>query len=108
MTARYVSLWEFTVQPEKRAEFLHFYGAGGVWAQLFAKAEGYLGTVLLSDRSDSLRYVTLDRWRTKEDHDAFMARFGEAYTELDKRCEQLTAKERHLGSYSECGESDIT
>jgi hypothetical protein len=108
MAARYVSLWEFTVRPMKHDEFLHFYGPGGVWAELFAKAPGYLGTALLSDRSDPLRYVTLDRRRSKEDHDAFLARFGQAYTELDKRCEELTAEERHLGSYSECGEADTT
>jgi heme-degrading monooxygenase HmoA len=108
VTDRYVSLWEFTVQPEKRAEFLQFYGPAGVWAELFAKAPGYLGTMLLSDRSDALRYVTLDRWRSKEDHDAFLARFGSEYTELDKRCEQLTATERRLGLFSERGESDST
>jgi hypothetical protein len=43
----HVILWEFTIKPEKQQTFLDAYGPEGNWAQLFRRAEGYLGTELL-------------------------------------------------------------
>jgi heme-degrading monooxygenase HmoA len=58
----YATLWEFTVAAARQAEFEAHYGPDGTWARLFSRADGYLGTELLRDRADPLRYLTIDRW----------------------------------------------
>jgi heme-degrading monooxygenase HmoA len=96
----FARLWEFSVVPLRQAEFERHYGPDGSWVQLFRRAPGYLGTELLHDRADSLRYVTIDRWQSAEDWQAFRLRFSEQYEALDRRCEELTAREAPLGEYA--------
>lgn len=98
--AEYAYLWEFHVQPECRAQFERHYGPEGTWAALFRQAPGYLGTLLLQDRSDPLRYVTIDRWQSLEAYRAFRARFARQYEELDRQCAGLTAREAPLGEFT--------
>jgi hypothetical protein len=58
----YVIVWEFVVRSERVDAFVAAYKSDGSWAQLFAQADGYIGTELLSasDR-DHMKYVTIDR-----------------------------------------------
>jgi [ribosomal protein S5]-alanine N-acetyltransferase len=100
--APYACIWEFEVAPQKQAEFLRAYGPEGAWSDLFGKAGGYIGTLLLSDQCSPTRYLTIDRWRSAEAHAAFLHRFRTEYEELDKRCERFTKREASLGSYEEC------
>jgi heme-degrading monooxygenase HmoA len=95
----YVTVWEFRVHDDRRAEFEQRYGPKGAWAALFRRAEGYLGTELLHDRDDALRYLTIDRWTTADAYRSFHARFAEQYASLDRDCEGLTAHESALGEY---------
>jgi heme-degrading monooxygenase HmoA len=95
----YVTVWEFRVHPDRRAEFERRYGPEGVWTALFRCAEGYLGTELLHDHNDALRYLTIDRWTTPDAYRSFHARFAEQYASLDRDCEGLTAHEAALGEY---------
>jgi heme-degrading monooxygenase HmoA len=97
----YVYIWEFDVLPHYLAEFLRCYGPDGDWARLFRRSEGYLGTLLLKDERQPMRYVTVDRWISRESHDAFRARFGEAYDALDRQCEAYTSGEASLGSFAQ-------
>ena len=97
----YAYLWEFTVAPEHAAEFEQVYGAAGPWVALFRQAAGYVGTQLLRDQSNPLRYITIDRWRSVADYQAFRAAFEHEYGELDGRCQGLTTSEKALGSYDE-------
>ena len=96
----YVIVWEFVVRPEKVDAFVAAYRSDGAWAQLFAQANGYLGTELLSalDR-DHMKYVTIDRWKTAEDFTHFQERFGAEYRRLDTQLEGLTISERKLGTF---------
>jgi heme-degrading monooxygenase HmoA len=93
----YIILWEYQVKPEKRAEFEQTYASTGAWSVLFRKATGYLGTELLHDESLPERYITIDRWDSKESFEAFQAQFGREYKELDAQCEGLTENETFLG-----------
>ena len=95
----YVTVWEFCVHADRRAEFEGRYGPEGAWAALFRHADGYLGTWLLHDRHDVLRYLTIDRWTTADAYRSFHARFAEQYASLDRECEGLTAHETALGEY---------
>ncbi len=95
----YVYIWEFDVLPQYLAEFLRCYAPDGEWAALFRRSEGYLGTLLLNDEAQPMRFVTVDRWTSRESHDAFRVRFGDAYDALDRQCEAFTSGEASLGSF---------
>ena len=99
--AQYVVLWEFEARAEQQAEFERHYGPHGSWAILFLEAPGYVETQLLKDRSQSLRYVTIDRWESVDAYRAFRARYARRYEELDRLCEGLTTHEVSLGEFSD-------
>ena len=90
-------LWRYEVRPERVADFERTYRTDGDWAQLFAKAAGYLGTELLREREGM--YLTIDRWRAREDFDAFLAAHRQAYDVLDKVCDGWTIAETRLGLF---------
>jgi len=97
----FTTVWEFRVPPGGGAAFERRYGPDGDWVQLFRQADGYLGTELLHDRNDPLRYLTIDRWTGPDAYRVFRARFAEPYASLDRECEGLTAREVALGEYDE-------
>jgi uncharacterized damage-inducible protein DinB/heme-degrading monooxygenase HmoA len=94
----YWLVWEFRVADDQRAAFEAIYGAGGDWMRLFERAAGYVGSELLRDPADPGRYVTIDRWQTRANFDAFRSRSSDAYGELDRRCADLTQDERLWGA----------
>jgi heme-degrading monooxygenase HmoA len=98
-SAGFAALWEFSIRESSQAEFEACYGPGGDWARLFSQAPGFIGTDLLRDRADPLRYVTVDRWASVEDWRAFRVRFAAEYERLDKASEMLTAREAPLGEF---------
>jgi hypothetical protein len=73
----------------------------GDWAQLFAQAEGYLGTELLSsaDTSQQQVFITIDRWQSVGHFAQFEAQFDTQYRTLDTQCDGMTLKERKLGTF---------
>jgi heme-degrading monooxygenase HmoA len=97
----FTAVWEFEVAANRRPEFVRCYGPEGDWVALFRRAPGYVDTRLLADRASPTRFLTLDRWRSPEDYEAFKARFREEYESLDRKCEGLTVREANLGSFSE-------
>jgi heme-degrading monooxygenase HmoA len=101
----YVLLWEFKVRPEKVDAFLAAYCSNGAWTRLFRRAEGYLGTELLSslDTDNGPSFVTIDRWRAKDDFVRFQQEFGSEYRALDTELEGLTFSERKLGAFAREG-----
>jgi heme-degrading monooxygenase HmoA len=95
----YLILWEFTVRPERAAEFERAYGTNGDWAKLFARSARYRGTELLRDRETAGRYLTIDRWTSGDAYEAFERRWRAEYDALDGKCETLTLTERRLGGF---------
>ncbi len=98
----YIYIWEFEVRPGYEAEFESHYGPDGSWVQLFRTAQGYIDTVLLHDRAQPRRYVTIDRWETEEAYRTFRAAQAATFNALDARCESLTVAERELGRFRYC------
>lgn len=92
-------VWEYRVRPERVDDFCAHYGPDGSWVALFRRSPGYVGTRLLRDVNDSGRFLTIDNWESREDYATFRRRFESEFTELDERCEALTASEKHLGDY---------
>lgn len=101
MTARYTYVWEFIVPEARRIEFESHYAPSGSWGQMFREHPGYIETVLLRERELPERYITIDRWMSREAYDAFRSACSEAYERLDRQCEGLTSEERFIGAFSE-------
>jgi len=95
----YIAIWEFRVKPDSVPIFEEIYGSDGDWAQLFHQSHDYLGTELLRDLSRRGRYVTLDRWTSRDAFHDFKREHQTAYSELDRRCEALTEREALLGEF---------
>ncbi|HMQ94861.1 MAG TPA: antibiotic biosynthesis monooxygenase [Amaricoccus sp.] len=95
----HVIIWAYEVSDSQRACFEEAYGAKGDWAELFRRADGYLGTELLRDDQDPSRYFTIDRWRKEADRERFMSDWGAAYRDLDKQCEAFTTGETLVGIF---------
>jgi heme-degrading monooxygenase HmoA len=91
-----VAVWRYRVRPAKTEAFLRAYGAGGAWMELFRRGEGYISTELLRDALDPAVFVTIDRWRSRIDYDAFRKQFAEEYLALDSVCAAYTEDEELL------------
>ena len=95
----YILVWEYRVKMEAAPEFVRVYGPEGDWAQLFSRAGGYLGTELCVDETVPLRYLTIDRWVSREHFDNFKRQWKREYETLDSRCEALTGEEKLIGCF---------
>lgn len=95
----YVYLWRYQVRLECQREFEYHYGPGGSWVKLFRQAPGYVATLLLRDRSNALRYVTVDRWQSREMYEAFRQQFPVEYAAIDRLCDSFTESEVALGEF---------
>jgi heme-degrading monooxygenase HmoA len=98
-----VRIWRYRVDAAQRAEFELRYGGDGDWVRLFRRADGFIGTQLLRDPLAPGVYVTLDRWRSSADFQAFRTQFGAEYAALDRACDALTSDEVDLGQYELIG-----
>jgi len=97
----YCILWRFAVAQARRAEFEAAYGPDGPWAELFGKAEGFIGVELLRSAEEEGSYLTIDRWTTREAFEAFRRNFASEYAALDRRLGGLAATETRIGAFAE-------
>jgi len=97
--AHYLAVWEFQVRAECVAEFEKIYGPDGQWAKLFRRSPMYLGTELVRDLERAGRYVTIDRWISREALRQFKQQFAADYAALDETCERLTELEARVGDF---------
>ena len=97
----HVRLWKFRPPRGREADFAEAYGSTGVWAQLFGRASGYRGTDLFRPADDGGWWLTVDRWVSERDFEAFQERFGQEYRELDVELEGLSGEEQFVGIFEE-------
>ena len=95
----YTILWEFRVPPDRRDAYETAYGPDGPWAQLFGKAAGFIGVEFLRCAEQAGRYVTIDRWRSRADFEAFKRDFGADYAALDQQLEGMADSETRIGAF---------
>jgi hypothetical protein len=95
----YLVIWEFQVKPNARLAFEEIYGPNGGWAKLFGKSPDYRGTSLVRDIGRPGRYLTLDRWTSREALHRFKQAYQAAYDTFDKQCESMTDGESLLGEF---------
>jgi heme-degrading monooxygenase HmoA len=92
----YAIIWTYDIQPEHELAFRAAYGPNGEWAQLFARASGFIGVELLGGD----RYATIDRWESQAAFEAFRANHSEAYAALDARLAHLTRAQQRVGGFT--------
>jgi len=97
--AMYLIVWEFWPKRKKEREFARVYGPEGEWVTFFRKGVGYLDTLLCEDLESMGRYMTIDRWNSREAYDTFCRLHREEYDAIDRRCENLTGKELLIGRF---------
>ncbi|SRR6266508_3879968 len=95
----YVIIWGYQVKADHSAEFEKIYGENGAWVELFKNNSNYLGTELLRHSSHLLHYITIDRWTSVVDYEAFLSDWRKEYDKLDAQCEGLTEQETLLGKW---------
>jgi heme-degrading monooxygenase HmoA len=95
----FVYVWSYEVAAENRDAFCDLYGPEGPWVDLFRQAPGYLDTQLLVDLDEVGRFVTIDRWESKEAFARFRSVFAKGFDALDARGERLTSREVLLGKF---------
>lgn len=95
----FVYVWAYEVLSEKVDDFLRLYGPGGAWISLFRLAPGYIDTQLLVDRSRDDRFVTVDRWESRQAFADFRRNFAEEFDRLDRMGEEMTSNEVLVGEF---------
>lgn len=90
-------VWQFKAAPGREGEFEAQYGETGGWVELFQRASGYCGTVLL--RGEKGEYLTIDTWDSRESFDEFKSEHKQEYDRLDERCARLTESEQLIGVF---------
>src|SRR6266849_5594843 len=74
-------------------------GGGVVGAWLVRRSPGHATTELIRDVAVARRFVTIDRWESREAFERFKAAAQPEYEALDARCKQLTRDERLIGHF---------
>jgi heme-degrading monooxygenase HmoA len=93
----YAIVWEYEVKPEAEARFRSAYGPDGPWATLFGASPGFMGVDLYRADDAAGRFLTIDRWRSRDAFVEFMSRNAEAYAALDEKFGDMTLRESRLG-----------
>jgi heme-degrading monooxygenase HmoA len=96
----HVIIWKFVVREEHIWEFIAACGSDGDWANLFRRAEGYVGTELLRSTDEPNIFLTVDRWNSAACFETFQKRYGAEYKELDAKFEAYTLLEKRVGVFS--------
>ncbi len=92
-------IWQFRAKPNRSDDFRRVYSWKGQWAKLFGRSPEYQGTILLQDISDSLLFIVIDRWASKDSFTRFREKFGVEYERLDEQCNDLTDEETLIGLF---------
>jgi len=99
MCGQYLAVWEFQVKPEFVERFEQVYGGSGAWAALFRRSPEHLATELIRDLDHLGRYLTIDRWTSREAFLRFKHDHAAEYASFDENCEWLTLDERLIGHF---------
>jgi heme-degrading monooxygenase HmoA len=96
----YVVIWKFRVRQGAEGAFAAMYGPSGGWATLFRTSPGFLGTELLRDLEGARRYLTIDRWQSRDAYDSFRRDRRAEYDALDHEGASFTNVESLVGDFT--------
>jgi len=95
----HLRVWKFRPPKGCEQQFHEAYTSGGRWSELFKRAKGYRGTALLKPFGPDGWWLTIDRWGSAADFEAFGHDFGEEYRALDVELEGIAGEEEFVGAY---------
>ena len=95
----HVRVWKFRPPEGREAEFGATYSGAGLWADLFARARGYRGSKLLRPLEPGGWWLTIDRWASAADFEAFGQAHGDEYRALDAELEGVAGEEEFVGAF---------
>jgi len=94
-------IWKFRPPHGQEDAFASAYSETGRWAELFRKAEGYLGSSLLRPIEEHGWWLTIDRWHSLAHFEAFGRDWRREYQELDAELEGIAGEEEFVGAFEE-------
>jgi heme-degrading monooxygenase HmoA len=97
----HVRIWKFRPPEGREREFARAYRGDGRWAELFGKARGYRGSTLLGPVEPGGWWLTIDRWASAADFEAFGHDLGDDYRALDEELEGVAGEEEFVGAFEE-------
>jgi heme-degrading monooxygenase HmoA len=97
----HVRVWKFRPAEGREDEFAKAYAGDGVWARLFGNASGFVGASLMRPSEPGRSWLTIDRWASEADFEAFQRDFGEEYRALDAELEGVAGEEEFVGTFEE-------
>jgi heme-degrading monooxygenase HmoA len=97
----HVRVWKFRPPEGREDAFAEAYAGDGVWASLFGRASGFVGTSLMRPTEQGGWWLTLDRWASEGEFQAFQRDFGEEYRALDAELEGIAGDEEFVGTFEE-------
>jgi heme-degrading monooxygenase HmoA len=80
-------------------DFARAYGPDGDWAQFFRQGTGFIGTELLRDVDEPDRYLVIDRWKSADAYNAFLAEFGDEYLRRSDESRFYYLQELRFGTF---------
>jgi heme-degrading monooxygenase HmoA len=99
----HVRVWKFRPPQGREQEFDAAYSGEGRWTALFRRAHGYQSTSLLRPIERGGWWLTIDRWNSNADFEAFGRDFGEEYRALDAELEGVAGEEEFVGAFEDDG-----
>jgi heme-degrading monooxygenase HmoA len=97
----HIRIWRFRPPQGRETEFAHAYSDTGEWAGLFRNAPGFQGTSLLSPAETGGWWMTIDRWDSSANFEAFTEVFGDQYRALDAALEGVAGEEEFVGAFED-------
>jgi heme-degrading monooxygenase HmoA len=97
----HVRIWKFRPPEGGEEAFAEAYRGDGAWAELFRRARGYRGSTLLAPTEPGGWWVTIDRWDSAGDFEAFGHDLGVEYRALDEELEGVAGEEEFVGAFEE-------
>ena len=97
----HLRVWKFRPRAGREQEFAGAYSGSGRWADLFGKAKGFGGTTLLRPTENGGWWMTIDRWESLSDFEAFQRDLGDEYRALDAELEGVAGEEEFVGAFEE-------
>ena len=95
----HLRIWKFRPPESHEQEFALAYAGDGVWAALFSRANGYLGSSLHRPVERGGWWLTIDRWDSIGAFEAFGRDFGDEYRALDAELEGVAGEEEFVGAF---------
>ena len=95
----YTIIWQYEINPAYRSEFEQLYGQEGGWVKLFKESEDFIETEFLQCQEDEERYVTIDKWKSREAYLDFKSTHANAYSALDSEADDATNSESLIGTF---------